>query len=426
MSDWAVMNLKDAGVSLIDCVHKTPAAIEDGIPYIAIPQMKEGRIDYSSARLISEADFEDWTKKALPQADDIVLSRRCNPGTTAIVKEGDRFALGQNLVLLRSDGNSVYPAFLRWLVKGHGWWNEIQRFLNVGAIFDSLRCADVPKFELPIPPLPEQRAIASVLGALDDKIELNRRMNKTLEDMAAAIFKAWFVDFEPVRAKTSGAASFAGMPQKVFDSLPSGFVDSELGEIPEGWEVGSLGDIGANIRNNIKPDEIDVETPYIGLEHMPRCSIALTDWETVVKVTSGKSRFKKGQFLFGKLRPYFHKVGVAPVAGVCSTDILVVEPKQAEWSAFLLGHLSSVDFINHTTACSSGTKMPRTNWKDMASYEVVLPPSEIGLVLTKLLASSIDAIAENIFESHTLAETRDTLLPKLLSGEVRVEQKAGA
>lgn len=366
-------------------------------------------------------------------------------GASGIVDWVDGFIFDGLYLLVAEDGENVRSRNtpLAFLANGKFWVNNHAHVIRGNSLADTrflcyaIENTDVGGFitgsaqpklsqssmnavRLLLPPLSEQRAIASVLGALDDKIELNRRMNKTLEDMAASIFKAWFVDFEPVHAKAGGAKSFPGTPQEVFDALPSGFVDSELGQIPEGWEIGALGDIGANIRHNIKPDEIDVETPYIGLEHMPRCSIALTEWETVGKVSSGKSRFKKGQILFGKLRPYFHKVGVAPIAGVSSTDILVVEPKKSEWSAFLLGHLSSVDFINHTTACSSGTKMPRTNWKDMASYEVVLPPSEIALALTKLSALSVDAIVENIFESITLAETRDTLLPKLLSGEVRV------
>lgn len=208
MPDWPTLTLHEAGVRLIDCVHKTPARVDNGLPYITIPGMKEGRLSLADARRISEADFAEWTKKALPQGYDVVLSRRCNPGETAVVEPDAKFALGQNLVLLRADGSKVHPPFLRWLVRGPQWWDQVQTFLNVGAVFDSLRCADVPGFQLSIPPLDEQRAIAEVLGSLDDKIELNRRMNRALEEMAAAIFKAWFVDFEPVKAKAAGATSF--------------------------------------------------------------------------------------------------------------------------------------------------------------------------------------------------------------------------
>src|ERR1700730_4726703 len=202
------MTLRDAGVVLIDCVHKTPPAVEVGYPYVAIPQMKNGRIDFAGARRITHGDFIEWTKKARPQVHDVVLSRRTNPGVSATFGENCEFALGQNLVLLRANGSLVGPEFLRWLAISPAWWSQIEKYNNVGAVFDSLRCADVPRFELPIPPKLEQRAIASILCALDDKIELNRRMNETLEAMAGAIFKDWFVDFGPTRAKMDSRAPY--------------------------------------------------------------------------------------------------------------------------------------------------------------------------------------------------------------------------
>lgn len=203
-SDWARLTLRDANITLIDCDHRTPPPSETGYPYIAIPQLRNGRIDFSEARRITPEHFAEWTRKALPRENDVVLSRRCNPGETAFVGPGTQFALGQNLVLLRSDGTKVYPPYLRWLVRGAEWWSQINKFLNVGAVFDSLRCADVPRFELPIPPVPEQRAIASILGTLDQRIELNQGVNRTLESIARALFKSWLVDFDPVHSKAEG------------------------------------------------------------------------------------------------------------------------------------------------------------------------------------------------------------------------------
>ena len=232
---WPVLTLRDAGVRLIDCVHKTPPAQDAGYPYIAIPQMKSGRLDFESARRISHEDFLDWTKKARPRPHDVVLSRRTNPGVTAIDRTGTEFALGQNLVLLRADGSRVEPAFLKWLVRGPAWWREIRKYLNVGALFDSLRCADVPNFELPIPPLPVQVRISALLEALDDKIALNRRMNETLEAMARALFKSWFVDFEPVRAKMAGRET--GLPDHVAELFPNALDDERK---PSRWSMATL------------------------------------------------------------------------------------------------------------------------------------------------------------------------------------------
>ncbi len=403
---------------LIDCDHRTPPAAEIGYPYVAIPQLRSGRIDLSDARRITPENFSEWTRKAKPASHDVVLSRRCNPGETAYVRPGLEFALGQNLVLLRADGTTVHPPFLRWLVRGPEWWEQIAKFLNVGAVFDSLKCADVPNFTLRIPPLPEQRAIAHILGTLDDKIELNRRMSETLEAMARAVFKSWFVDFDPVRAKAEGRDP--GLPKPLADLFPARLVDSRLGEIPEGWEVGKLGEVAEHLRRGVQPERIDPDVPYIALEHMPKRCIALSDWGIAEGLESNKFEFKKGEILFGKLRPYFHKVGVAPIDGVCSTDIVVVAPKEPHWFGFVLGLVSSDEFVEHTNAGSTGTKMPRTSWIDMARYELVRPSKPIAALFTKMIWPSVERIIAGIHEARTLAALRDTLLPKLISGELRV------
>jgi type I restriction enzyme S subunit len=242
--------------------------------------------------------------------------------------------------------------------------------------------------------------------------------------MARALFKAWFVDFEPVRAKMEGrwqrGQSLPGLPAHLYDLFPARLVDSELGGIPEGWRVGTLGDVADHPRRGVQPTNIKPDTPYIALEHMPKRCIALSDWGVADGLESNKFGFKKGEILFGKLRPYFHKVGVAPVDGVCSTDIVVVAPKSAVWFGFVLGHVSSVEFVEYTNAGSTGTKMPRTSWAEMARYTVALPPQAVASAFTERLQPSIDRIIAGVHESRTLAALRDALLPKLISGELRV------
>src|SRR6266480_2156330 len=258
---WDAKSLREAGISLIDCDHRTPPPVANGsgYPYIAIPQLKEGRIDLSDVRRISAEDFRDWTRKAKPQEDDVILSRRCNPGETAHVPAGLDCALGQNLVLLRSDGTKVFPPFLRWLVRSPQWWEQVNTFINVGAVFDSLKCVDIPNFKLPLPSLADQKAIAAVLGALDDKIELNRRMNTTLEAMARALFQSWFVDFDPVRAKLDGRQP-AGLDPTTAALFPNEFEDSELGPIPKGWRVMTFGQFIKRLSVGQKYDQKTVKT----------------------------------------------------------------------------------------------------------------------------------------------------------------------
>lgn len=277
----------------------------------------------------------------------------------------------------------------------------------------------IESFPVDLPPLAEQQAIGTALRVLDDKIELNRRMNQTLEAMAAALFKAWFVDFEPVRANAQSRPLALG--PEVSALFPSSFDQCQIAEVPRGWQVGSLGTVMTGCRRAVDPSELDPDTPYIGLEHMPRKSIALGEWGTAAEVNSAKLSFHAGEILFGKLRPYFHKVGVAVVDGVASSDIVVIST-EPDWYGFVLGHVSSGRFVDHTNAASSGTKMPRVSWADMEKYSVLLPPVAVAAAYSRLTRPLVARIRHNVMESRSLATLRDTLLPKLLSGELCVRE----
>lgn len=137
---------------------------------------------------------------------------------------------------------------------------------------------------------------------------------------------------------------------------------------------------------------------------------------------SNKFAFMQREILFGKLRPYFHKVSIAPVDGVCSTDILVIAPSEPLWFGFVLGHVSSVDLVNYTDAASTGTKMPRTSWQHIAEYAVCLPPERVTVRFNEVVTPFVEGILSNLHESRQLAALRDLLLPKLLSAEIRLKE----
>lgn len=241
-------------------------------------------------------------------------------------------------------------------------------------------------------------------------------MNETLEAMARAIFKDWFVDFGPTRAKMEGRAPY--LAPEIWARFP----DRLDGEgTPIGWLQGTLGDIAVPAGESVTPDMLDPETPYIGLEHMPRRSIALAEWGRAGQVNSEKLSFKLGDILFGKLRPYFHKVGIAPINGICSTDIVVICPKWRVARSFVLSCVSRDEFVAFTDRTSEGTKMPRTSWGRMASYGIAAPDPAVISSFDHMVAPMYERIVANIHESRTLAATRDLLLPKLMSGEIRVK-----
>ena len=285
--------------------------------------------------------------------------------------------------------------------------------LDTGSAIPSTRRESFYDLPVRVPPQPEQQEIVHILGTIDDKIELNRRMNETLEAMVRALFKSWFVDFEPVRAQHDGRDT--GLPKHLTRIFPDRLVGSPLGDIPAEWRVGTLGDVAVSPGTGVEPAELPGDTPYIGLEHMPRRSVALTDWDSADAVSSRKSAFEKGDILFGKLRPYFHKVGVAPVSGVCSTDILVIRPREPTLSTFVLATVSSPDFVSYTSRTSTGTKMPRTSWKTMSSFRLCVPADGVAMAFFELIEPILGRIVENVCEMRNLAEIRDGLLPKLMS-----------
>jgi type I restriction enzyme S subunit len=326
--------------------------------------------------------------------------------------------VNQHVSIIRPKQEIINSRYLTYFLSSPEMQSHMLTLASSGATRNALTKGMIENFQIPAPSIHEQRAIAHILGTLDDKIELNRRMNETLEAMARALFKSWFVDFDPVKAKAEGRDT--GLPKEIADLFPDGFEESELGEIPRGWKPIEFGDVANQIRQNVRPDQFSSETPYIGLEHMPRKSIALTDWSYSEGIESNKSEFSKGDILFGKLRPYFHKVGVAPVNGICSTDIVVISPINPEWFGFILGHASSDSFVAFTDLGSSGTRMPRTSWNIMKRYPVVAPPVVVAEFFSLQIKPIVEKILSNIYESQLLSYLRDSLLPELLSGEISV------
>ena len=376
----------------------------------------DGRIEYSTMPL-AKLDLAKFRQHLL-QSGDLVITRSGRVGTTAVFVEHRLPVLpGAFLICFRLRTDRADPKFYTYFFNSP----EGQHLLSsvaTGSAQQNLNITSVHRLRVPMPPLSVQKRISRILGVLDDKIEQNRRMSQTLEAMARALFKSWFVDFDPVRAKAEGCNP--RLPEEVAELFPDSFCDSEFGEIPCGWRIAALGDIATSSRLAVKPTDIDPATPYIGLEHMPRKSIALAEWGRAESAESGKSEFHTGEILFGKLRPYFHKVGVAPTDGVCSTDIVVVVPKEELWFGVVLGHTSSDEFIEYTNASSAGTRMPRTSWTDMARFPLVVPPIALASAFTDQVRPAIDRIASSVHENRTLANVRDSLLPALVSGGSRL------
>ncbi len=275
-----------------------------------------------------------------------------------------------------------------------------------------------------IPRTQKERAnLINPLRAIDDKIELNRRTNETLEAVARTIFKDWFVDFGPTRAKMEGRDPY--LPQHLVDIFPTRLVNSELGQIPEGWATGTVADLADRIIDKVDHFAEWQAEPLIDLSRMPQREIALMDWGLGGELTTSITRFQLRDTLFGAIRPYFHKVGVAPVNGVTNVSVFVVRAKvNADWP-FIALFCSMSDTVSWATRVAKGTKMPVVSWPDFADASLVVPTSPLRMRFNQMVGPLLDRIIANAIESNALAATRDALFPKLISGEIRVEDVGG-
>ena len=425
---WPRLTLQQAGVALIDCDHRTPPAAAEGFPYIAIPQLKDGHVDLNGVRRIAPADYVEWTKKLKPRAHDVIVVRRCNSGDSALVPPGLECAIGQNLVVLRSNGAAIEPRFLRWLVRGPDWWGQLAKFINVGAVFDSLRCRDIPNFELTVPPLADQREIAELLNTLDDRIALLRETNTTLEAIAQALFKSWFVDFDPVRAKQQGLAP-AGMDEATAALFPDSFEESALGLAPSSWRVQAIG-VVVECVGGATPDTKD-DRYWNPAEHAWTTPKDLSGLASPVLLSTerrisaaGLARIGSGLLPVGTLlmssRAPIGYLAVAQMPVAINQGYIAMPPGSRLPPLYMLFWCRQN--MEGIKARANGSTFMEISKKAFRPIPVLVPPQPVIDAFMAVAAALFDRLVENERQAQTLATLRDTLLPRLISGQLRLPE----
>ena len=292
----------------------------------------------------------------------------------------------------------------------------------------SLNQSIIGRIPISLPPLSVQKAISEDLAAIDDKIELNRRMIETLEAMAQAIFRDWFVDFGPVRRKLAGGtdpvAIMGGLtpdPVRAAElaaQFPASLMDDDL---PQGWAIGRFGDLVSNVNERRRAGELTKSQPYVPIDCLPPRSLALAEFKPGEEAQTSLIGFRRNDVLFGAMRPYFHKVAVAPFEGTTRTTVFVLRPKSETDLAFVALLTSASSTIEFATANSSGTTIPYAVWGgSMENMPVIAPPRTVRTAFDILVQPMLKKLTTSLNENRTLAETRDYLLPRLVSGQVRV------
>ena len=357
---------------------------------------------------------------------DVVLTTRGTVGNVAYFDDSvpfEHIRINSGMVILRAQTSALQPRYLYFFVRSALFHAQVT-VLRTGSAQPQLPIRDISRIEIPIPPPEEQRAIAHILGTLDDKIELNRRMNKTLEAIARAIFKSWFVDFDPVRAKMEGhwkkGENLPGLPAHLWDLFPDRFVESELGEIPDGWVEGSFVDFISHRSERVGTREVVV------LSAVASGELVRSDDHFTKRVYSAeKTKYllvEQWDLAYNPSRINIGSIGMLEeeILGGVSPVYVVVRPKAAyRWFLeFSIRRAHTKVWIN---TLASGSVRQSLSYTDFASIPCVVPPEVVVQEFNRKWATIREGVRSRENESSTIIALHDTLLPKLISGELRVK-----
>jgi len=421
ITPWPEHTLEECMDSVIDYRGKTPKKQNFGIPLVTAKIIKDGRIE-TPTEFIAIDEYDNWMRRGIPKPGDVVLTTEAPLGEVAQLGS-EKIALAQRVITLRGKKDFLDNTFLRYLLQSNYIKHQLESRAT-GTTVLGIKQSELRKVLLPIPSVETQKAIAHILGTLDDKIELNRQTNKTLEAIAKAIFKSWFVDFDPVHYKQGStqqnrkspnaaadeksastpnddptdAARYSLSPE-ILDLFPGSFQDSELGEIPAGWAVDTIA-MHSSIKHGyaFKGEHFsDTATPEI-------------------LVTPGNFKIGGG-FKLDKLKYYS---GPFDSEYRLNAGDLVVTMTDLSKAGDTLGY-SAFIYRHHVLSTASGSTVKHTSPSRIGSFEFATGNANILNAFEKLVIPIHGSIQNRNSESRTLGALRDTLLPKLISGELPIK-----
>ena len=391
---------------IVDCPHSTPAWTDSGFIVLRNQNIKNGKLDLSLPSFTDETHFIGRNRRAKPSAGDIVITREAPMGEVCMIPDGLECCLGQRQVLLRPDPKIANSRYVLYVLQSESVQHQIGWNEGTGSTVSNLRIPVLEALQIPMRPLKEQRAIAHILGTLDDRIELNRKMNETLEAMARSLFKSWFVDFDGVSAQ--------------------GMQESELKPIPKKWSWEPLSKLIEF--NPIEPLRKGTISPYLDMAALP----TVGSWPDppILREYSSGMRFRNGDTLLARITPCLENGKTAFIQCLPentlawgSTEFIVmrpINPVPAEY-AYLLARDKA--FRNHAIRSMTGTSgRQRVQSESIAQFKVAYPDSPtVWQTFAESASPLFRSIKANAESTQSLTQLRDTLLPKLISGELRIK-----
>jgi type I restriction enzyme, S subunit len=378
--------------------------VKRGYPLIKAKEIGGGRIDFETCDQISREEHLAVIARSKPELGDTLFAHiGASLGEAAYVNTDREFSI-KNIALFKPNSAVIDGKYLYYLIVSPQF-QAMAKGAKTGSAQPFLSLHQLRNHQLLYQEnLTVQRRVAGILFAYDDLIEHNIQRVKILEQMAHALYTEWFVN-----------RRFPGHEKvKLIDS------ESSFGEIPEGWKIKKLGDFVQIRKEGVNPKALDPASPYIGIEHLPRRSWSFDLYSSAEEAGSNKLKFYKHDILFGNIRPYFHKVLLSPLDGICSSDIIVLKAKDPKYLALAFSVVYSDQFIAQATTTSKGTKMPRADWNALIEYPILVPAQELIETFT-LVINPLYELAVNInSRNKSLKTTRNLLIPKLVTGEIEV------
>ena len=447
MNEWQTLTLADVCTVITDGAHQSPKTVSRGKPMASVKDLTRFGVDLTSARHIATEDFEALVKQGCkPHVGDVLIAKDGNSAldTVCTVDHPLDAVLLSSVAILRPDPKCLDSVFLKFYLSSPETIDYLKSNFISGAAIPRVVLRDFKRAEIRLPSLDVQRRIAGVLQSIDSKIDLNRRVNQTLEAMAQAIFQSWFVEFDPVKAKIAAKqegrdplraamtavsgkadAELDALPPEQYEQLaatavlfPDEMEESEYGEIPKGWGFRSVADVAEFGRGKVDVSILNEDT-YISTENMLENRGGVSRATSLPSVATVPS-FKTGQILVSNIRPYFKKIWMAHFDGGRSPDVLAFEPIVPQSTEFLYNLMYQDAFFEFMTRTAKGAKMPRGDKDAITGWRFPCPDEALMVYFAEKVRPHYEYINSLKSENDSLAKLRDTLLPKLLSGELSV------
>ena len=350
---------------------------------------------------ISDIQFIDLSSESLPsrarrkvQINDIIYSTvRPNQKHFGIIKnQPENFLVSTGFAVLHINKTIADPNFVFYnLIQNENTETLHAIAEQTTSAYPAIKPSDIENLSIKVPPLPTQQKIARILSSLDDKIELNNKINTNLEQQAGVLFKNWFVDFEPFG-----------------------------GKMPEEWKVGKLSDILCLKKKPIQSRE-DTSLPYLPIDLISIKSLAIREVRPNEEALSSLLRFDENDILIGAMRVYFHRVAIAPFDGITRTTCFVLEPFNPNYFAYAAITCNQDLAIDYAQKTSKGSTMPYAVWEGgLGDFEIPIPDEVTAAKFNNIVKPLLEQIKKSYFENKTLQELRESLLPKLMNGEIEV------